>query len=55
MDHAVKEGFVFKEHRDALFVDSNPNTLLDAMAGYEHSSDAVKKMDAGGMNEHNLS
>ncbi|HKI54189.1 MAG TPA: TIGR00730 family Rossman fold protein [Anaerolineales bacterium] len=43
MDHMVKEGFVFKEHRDALFVDSNPNTLLDAMARYEHSSDAVKR------------
>ena len=43
MDHMVKEGFVFKEHRDALFIDSNPNTLLDAMAGYVHSSDAVKR------------
>ena len=43
MDHMVKEGFVFKEHRDALFVDSNPNTLLDAMAGYEHSFESVKR------------
>ncbi|HAV78744.1 MAG TPA: TIGR00730 family Rossman fold protein [Anaerolineae bacterium] len=43
MDHAVKEGFVFKEHRDSLFVDSEPNKLLDAMAGYIHSHDAVKR------------
>ena len=43
MDHAVKEGFVFKEHRDALFVDPDPNNLLDAMAGYKHSHDVVKR------------
>ena len=43
MDHAVKEGFVFKEHRDALFVDSDQNNLLNAMAGYVHSHDAVKR------------
>ena len=43
MDHAVKEGFVFKEHRDALSVDPDPNRLLDAMSGYKHSHAAVKK------------
>jgi uncharacterized protein (TIGR00730 family) len=43
MDHAVSEGFVFKEHRDSLFVDSDSNRLLDAMAEYKHSHDAVKR------------
>jgi uncharacterized protein (TIGR00730 family) len=43
IDHAVNEGFVFKEHRDALFCESDPNKLLDAMAKYEHPYDAVKR------------
>jgi uncharacterized protein (TIGR00730 family) len=43
IDQAVKEGFVFQEHRDSLFVDPDPGRLLDRMAGYEHSSDAVKR------------
>jgi uncharacterized protein (TIGR00730 family) len=43
IDHAVNEGFIFKEHRDALFLDSDPNKLLDAMTGYVHPHDAVKR------------
>ena len=43
IDHAVNEGFIFKEHRDALFCDADPNLLLDAMAKYEHPHDAVKR------------
>ena len=43
IDHAVNEGFVFKEHRDALFFDENPGLLLDAMATYEHPHAAVKR------------
>lgn len=43
MDHAVSEGFVFKEHREALFVYLDPGKLLDAMNKYEHSRDAVKR------------
>ena len=43
IDHAVAEGFVFKEHRDSLFVDSDPNVLLDKMAEYIHPHEAVKK------------
>lgn len=43
IDHAVKEGFVFKEHRNALLYDSDPNKLLDAMTGYEHPHEAVKR------------
>jgi uncharacterized protein (TIGR00730 family) len=43
IDHAVQEGFIFKEHRDTLFCDSDPNKLLDAMAEYEHPHQAVKR------------
>ena len=43
MDHAVQEGFVFEEHRDALFVDSDQGKLLNAMSKYEHSDEAVKR------------
>lgn len=43
IDHAVEEGFIFKEHRDVLFIDSDPNTLLDKMARYQHPREAVKR------------
>lgn len=43
IDHAVTEGFIFKEHRDSLFCDSDPNKLLDAMAQYEHPHEAVSR------------
>ena len=43
IDHAVEEGFIFKEHRAALVCESDPNKLLDAMAEYEHPHDAVKR------------
>jgi len=43
IDHAVKEGFIYKEHRDALFCDSDPEKLLDAMAQYKHPHAAVKR------------
>jgi len=43
IDHAVNEGFIFEEHRDALFCDSDPNKLLDAMTAYVHPRDAVKR------------
>ena len=43
IDHAVNEGFIFKEHRDTLFCDSDANKLLDAMAGYVHPHAAVKR------------
>jgi len=39
----VKEGFIFREHREALFCESDSNKLLDAMAGYEHPHAAVKR------------
>lgn len=43
IDHAVEEGFIFKEHREALFCEADPNKLLDAMAAYIHPHEAVKR------------
>ena len=43
IDHAVVEGFVFQEHRDVLFSDSDPNALIDKMAQYKHPREAVKR------------
>jgi uncharacterized protein (TIGR00730 family) len=43
IDHAVAEGFVFKEHRDALVCESDAVKLLNAMAEYEHPHAAVKR------------
>jgi len=43
IDHAVQEGFVFKEHRDALFCESDLDMLLDKMERYEHPHAAVKR------------
>ncbi len=43
IDQAVAEGFIFKEHRDVLFCDSDPNALLDQMARYQPPRAAVKR------------
>lgn len=43
LDHAVREGFIFREHRDGLCCDSAPAKLLDAMNAYEHPHEAVKR------------
>jgi uncharacterized protein (TIGR00730 family) len=43
IDHAVQEGFIFKEHRDVLFCDADPNVLLDKMERYEHPREAVRR------------
>jgi hypothetical protein len=43
IDHAVSEGFIFKEHRDSLYCNSDPDKLLNAMAEYDHPHDAVKR------------
>jgi uncharacterized protein (TIGR00730 family) len=43
IDHAVQEGFIFQEHRDVLFLDDDPNVLLDRMERYEHPHAAVKR------------
>lgn len=43
VDHAVNEGFIFREHRAALHCDTDPAALLDAMESYVHPRDAVKR------------
>lgn len=43
IDHAVQEGFVFQEHRDVLFCESDANALIDKMEKYEHPHAAVKR------------
>ena len=43
MDHAVAEGFVYPEHRTAVFCDTDPLKLLGDMEKYKHPHDAVKR------------
>ena len=43
MDHAVMEGFIFPEHRKAVFCESDPEKLMDAMQKYVHPHAAVKR------------
>ncbi len=43
LDHAVKEGFIFREHRDALYCESDPGELLDRMEHHESPHAAVRR------------
>jgi uncharacterized protein (TIGR00730 family) len=43
IDHAVQEGFILKEHREALHCEADPEVLLDALEHHHHPSDAVKR------------
>lgn len=43
MDHAVAEGFIFAEHRNAVFSEMQPAKLLESMEKYEHPHEAVKR------------
>lgn len=43
IDHAVAEGFIFQEHREALSCESDPNVLLDKMIQYKPPREAVKR------------
>ncbi len=43
IDHAVAEGFIFPEHRNALCYDTDPAALLNAMEAYVHPHAAVKR------------
>jgi len=43
MDHAVSEGFIFADHRQNVFCDSDPVNLLEMMGNYNHSPEMVKK------------
>jgi uncharacterized protein (TIGR00730 family) len=43
LDHATEEGFIFREHRDALCCESESEKLLDALANHQPSPEAVKR------------
>ncbi len=43
IDHAVREGFVLQEHRDAVHCESEPGRLLDVMEQHIHPSAAVRR------------
>lgn len=43
LDRAVKEKFLFPEHRQALLCDSDPGKLLSAMQNHQHPHEAVKR------------
>jgi len=41
--HAVQEGFIFKEHFDAIACESDPGVLLDAMGKHVHPHEAGRR------------
>lgn len=43
IDHAVAEGFIFSEHRQAISLETDPAKLIESMRNYEHPHDAVKR------------
>jgi uncharacterized protein (TIGR00730 family) len=43
IDHAVAEGFVFIEHRQAISIENEPVELLKSMRSYNHPHEAVKR------------
>jgi hypothetical protein len=49
LDRAESEGFLKREHRQMLLVETSPTLLLDALAGYEAPAhcDAVQDRATG--------
>ena len=43
LEHAVKEGFIFREHLDALACEADPETLLEAMNNHQHPHEASRR------------
>ncbi len=43
IDHAVAEGFIFSEHRQAISLENDPAKLIESMRNYEHPHEAVKR------------
>ena len=41
--HAVQEGFVFREHLDAIACESDPEALLNAMQNHQHPHEAGRR------------
>ena len=43
LQHAVREGFIFQEHLDALTYETDPGALLDAMQKHVHPREASRR------------
>jgi hypothetical protein len=43
VDHAEREGFIFKEHRHIMVYDPSPDALLEKMKNQRHPADAVRR------------
>ena len=43
LDHAVKEGFIFPEHREGICCETDPQTLLEAMEKHQHPYEAARR------------
>ncbi len=43
LDYAVHEGFVLREHRDALYCEADPQKLLDVMKSHKPPREAVRR------------
>ncbi len=43
LEHAVREGFIFREHLESLAFASDPEVLLAAMENHKHPHEAVKR------------
>jgi uncharacterized protein (TIGR00730 family) len=43
LEHAVQEGFVFREHLDSLACKTDQEKLLDVMQNHKHPHEAVKR------------
>ena len=43
VQHAHKEGFIYKEHTDMLYMANEPQVLLKLMAGHQPDPEAVRR------------
>jgi uncharacterized protein (TIGR00730 family) len=43
VEQGIREGFIFPEHRALLKQADSPGTLLEAMEGHQHPTEAVKR------------
>jgi uncharacterized protein (TIGR00730 family) len=43
LDHAVQEGFILREHREALHCEAEPEALLERMGTHRHPREAVRR------------
>jgi uncharacterized protein (TIGR00730 family) len=43
IDHAVQEGFILREHREAIHCEADPEKLLEVMESHRHPREAVRR------------